>query len=228
MRTHRRPPRGIHLPALPMRVRSLNNQCVYCRPGTTDLSVLYATFCGQYHLPPADLKISSIIDLGSNIGLTMAHYAQLYPEAHVLGIEMDPENANLCRSNIAPYAGRCEVLTGAIWKEDGEICYGGEQEYGFRIIPNSHVGKRKARAFSMQSLIDSLGIDTVDFVKMDIEGAEEALLADPSRWIVRVRCLKVEVHAPYSVRACVEDLRRVGMLCEVQLNHPACVLARQP
>ena len=228
MRVHRRPPNGTHLPALPLRVRALNGQCVYCRPGTTDLSVLYDTFCGRYHLPPADLKIRTLLDLGSNIGLTIAHYAILYPEARILGIEIDQDNADVCRSNIVPYAGRCEVLVGAAWKEDAEISYGGDTEWGFRITPESGGSSCRARAFSVSSLIDQLGTSCVDFVKMDIEGAEREVLADAGKWSGRVRCLKVEVHPPYTVAACVRDLECAGMRCEVQQNHFGCVLAWQP
>jgi FkbM family methyltransferase len=228
MRVRRPSPNRAPLPALQLKVRAINGQRVFCRPGTTDFSVLYETFCGRYHLPPADLKIRTILDLGSNIGLTIAHYASLYPEARVLGIEMDPGNAEVCRSNIAPYAGRCEVLVAAAWKEDGEISYGGDTEWGFRITPESGGGSCRARAFSVSSLIDQLGTSCVDFVKMDIEGAEREVLADAGKWSGRVRCLKVEVHPPYTVAACVRDLECAGMRCEVQQNHFGCVLAWQP
>jgi hypothetical protein len=52
MRPRRRPINEIRLSPLALRVRGANGQRVYCRPGTTDLSVLYETFCGRYHLPP--------------------------------------------------------------------------------------------------------------------------------------------------------------------------------
>jgi FkbM family methyltransferase len=171
------------------------------------------------------LKIRTILDLRSNIGLTIVHYANLYPEARILGIEMDLNNGNVCRSNIAPYARRCEVLLGAAWKEDGEISYEGDMEWGFSITSESDRDTRRARAFSIPSLIDQLGVRRVDFVKMDVESAEREVLADAGRWSGRVRCMKVEVHPHPTLwpHACTTS-SAAGMRCEVR-DHPGSVLA---
>jgi FkbM family methyltransferase len=225
LRGSNRSPNGTRPTALALRVRPLNGQRVYCRTKTTDFCVFNDTFAGRHHLPPADLQIRTILDLGSNIGLTMAHYASLYPAASLLGIEMDQGNADMCRANIAPYVPRCEVLVGAAWKEDGEITYGGDTEWGFRVIPESCDGPHRVRAFSIPSLIDRLGVQRVDFMKMDIEGAEMDVLAGARKWAERVGCLKVEVHPPYTLTACVRDLEGAGMRCEVLPNHFGCVLA---
>ena len=215
-----------HRAPLSLRVRSLKGRRVYCRPATSDFSVFNDTFAGRYHLPPPGLQIRTILDLGSNIGLTLAHYASLYPEARVLGVEMDQGNADLCLANIAPYAPRCEVLVSAAWKEDGEVAYGGETNWGFSVIRESRDGPHRARASSIASLMDHFGVAHVDFMKMDIEGAEMDVLAGAREWIDRVGCLKVEVHPPYTLTACMRDLENAGMSCEVVPNHFGCVLAR--
>ena len=86
-----------------IRVRELNNHPVYCRPNTTDVNVFDDTFFGRYHLPPRELgPIRTILDLGSNIGLTVMHYAVLFPEARILGIEMDHDNYEICQRNMLP------------------------------------------------------------------------------------------------------------------------------
>jgi FkbM family methyltransferase len=46
----------------------------------------------------------------------------------------------------------------------------------------------------VNSLVDSLGWDRVDFVKMDIEGAEREVLRRNTRWTLRVHSIKVEAH----------------------------------
>ena len=226
LRGSSRSPNASRPAALALRARALGGQRVYCRPATTDFCVFNETFSGRYHVPPADLQIRTILDLGSNIGLTMAHYARLYPEARILGVEMDQGNADVCRTNIAPYVPRCEVLVGAAWKENGEIAYGGDAEWGFRVIPESCRSAHRARAFSIPSLIDHLGVQRVDFVKMDIEGAELDVLADAWKWGDRIGCLKVEVHPPYTLAACMRDLEAAGMRCEALQNHFGCILAR--
>jgi Methyltransferase FkbM domain len=51
----------------------------------------------------------------------------------------------------------------------------------------------------------------VDYVKMDVEGAEEQLLRSDD-WSECVRAIKVEVHEPYTVDDCRSDLHRLGFL----------------
>src|SRR4051812_18900750 len=80
----------------PVHIRSLNGGRVSCRIGTSDIGVLHATFVRQYHLPPPDSIPAAILDLGSNIGLTVAHYACVFPEAKILGVELDANNFELC------------------------------------------------------------------------------------------------------------------------------------
>ena len=50
--------------------------------------------------------------------------------------------------------------------------------------------------------------ETIDFLKVDIEGAEQQLL--DRRRVERVRVMKVETHEPYSQEACLHDLGRIG------------------
>src|SRR5262245_17737541 len=65
------------LPAAPVgfRIRALDGALQYCRPGTTDAMVLIDTFIEGYHLPPTTLRDDAVIlDLGANVGYTMADF----------------------------------------------------------------------------------------------------------------------------------------------------------
>ena len=220
-------------PLLSLRINELEGETILCRSGLSDLGVVYDTFEGQYHLPPEGFgPVRSILDLGSNIGLTIAHYAALYPEARILGVELDDGNYEVCRKNTEPWRQRCEVMNAAVWHEPGEVSYGGARESGYAISSGDAVGARSAPAVTVASLIEKLGVGTVDFVKMDIEGAEQEVLRDAGGWIGKVRCIKVEVHPEkattlYPLGACIEDLERHGMECSVDPRHHACVVGRR-
>ena len=154
--------------------RALDGAPISVRLGTADATVVWDTFVGQYHLPPdtvpADAK--RIWDLGTNIGLTVAHYATLFPSASITGVELDPLTAARAEQNIRPWSDRCRVVTGAVWFEDGTVRFGGD----FGGEHGTHVGggDREAPAFALDSLLAD--DDAVDFVKMDIEGAESVVL----------------------------------------------------
>jgi FkbM family methyltransferase len=210
----------------PIRVRILKNSIVYCRPNTTDVQVFDDTFIARYHLPPPELtELRTILDLGSNIGLTIAHMAVVFPEARILGVELDEQNYSVCERNIEPFKPRCRVIRGAVWPSAGEVTYGGTECWGFRVTGHSN-GDRTAQAYPMSQLLDMMNAPKVDYVKMDIEGAEAEVLEDAGLWLSRIRCLKVEIHSPYTVERCVETLERHGMCCTRDTLHPACIIAR--
>jgi FkbM family methyltransferase len=217
---------------VPLRVRPLGGETVWVRPGTSDASVLRDTFFARYHLPPPDPRpVRTILDLGANIGLTVADLAVRHPGARVLGVELDRSNAALAARNIAPWRDRAEVLHAAVWTSGGEVAYTGlvSEEWGYKVVESPEAGAATlmgtAPALTMPELLDRVAPGgTVDYVKMDVEGAEEQLLADAAAWAPAVRCIKVEVHAPYDVARCMRDLRALGFDVTADSRHPSCAV----
>jgi FkbM family methyltransferase len=215
-----------------VRVRALGRRWVWLRPGTTDVSVLVDTFVGGYHLPPATVDLPSapvIWDLGANIGLTAAHFAQLYPTARVLGVELDAGNAALARTNTRPWSDRCELVHAGVWIEDGTISYhrGAQGEWGYRIaatLASEPDPDTSAPALSLNALLRREPNGRVDYLKMDIEGSEDRVLSEHTDWAASVGAIKVEVHAPYSIDRCLSDLRGLGFTATVDARHHACVV----
>ncbi len=207
-----------------LRVRQLGGRQVLVRPGTSDAATVWGTFARRYHLPPKDIGTPRTIwDLGANIGLTMAHFLRLYPRAYVLGVELDADNVALARTNVAAWSDRCEVIQAAVWPTDGEVKYrgwpGGTSNYQVTGAPEGV----PVRAVSLATLMATYG-GPVDYLKIDVEGAERHLLRDGAGWADDVRCLKVELHGDYGVDECQADLRRLGFRTEPDPRHWACVI----
>jgi FkbM family methyltransferase len=196
-----------------VRLKALGIVPVHLRPGTTDRRVAFDTFARPYHRPPLDLQPRLIFDLGANVGLTMADFAVLYPEARIIGVELDPANANLARQNVEAFGGRCEVITAAIWTEDGTVPYrsqsGAEWTSSIDREQLGHGTRTEVRAVSLASLLGAHA--HVDYMKMDIEGAEKEILQGDAAWAHRVHCINVEVHTEhYPLSHCIADLQRIG------------------
>jgi FkbM family methyltransferase len=211
-----------------LRLRPLGGREVLVRPGTSDLGTVWGTFARRYHLPPPELGAPNTIwDLGANIGLTMGHFAHLFPRARVLGVELDEDNVVLARRNVAAWADRCEVIHAAVWASDGEVRYrgwGGTSNYQ---VTGGEEGTA-VRALSLAELVREYG-GPVDYVKVDVEGAERELLRDGTGWADAVRCLKIELHGDYSVSDGEADLRRLGFEAWRDPDHWACVVGlRRP
>jgi FkbM family methyltransferase len=214
-----------------IRLRPLGGRAMLIRPSTSDVDTIWGTFAGHYHRPPPEAGSPHLSwDLGANIGLTMADLAEHHPDARVVGLEMDPENAALAQENLRPWGDRCEVIEAAAWPRDGELRYvslagatSGHYVTGAPLGADPAV--TTADALSPYSLLALDGRDaTVDFAKIDVEGAERELLRENAGWTRRVRTLSVEVHDPYTVADCERDLRALGFQTRVDPRHWACVI----
>jgi FkbM family methyltransferase len=201
--------------AVSVRLRALDGIPVKLRPGTTDRSVALATFSPPFaHRPPADLRPQLIVDVGANIGLTMVDLAVLHPTARIIGVEPDPSNAGLARDNVSPFQDRCDVVTAAVWIEDGTVPFQSQPgaEWTSRIDRGDHGSEwssREVRSVSLNSLVDSAG--HVDYLKLDIEGAEKEVLGSDCAWAAHVDCINVEVHVShYPLSECLADLQKIG------------------
>jgi len=220
--------------AVRIRLKPLGGRALLIRPSTSDVDTVWGTFAGRYHRPPPEIEASDlrlIWDLGANIGLTMADMACRHPNARIVGLEMDPENAEIARRNLATWSDRCELIEAAAWPRDGQLRYvrlaGATSGHHVTAAPlDSDPAVAEVDALSPFSLLALEGPETqVDYAKIDIEGAEAELLRVNAGWTSRVRTLAVEVHEPYTVEQCQTDLRALGYETHVDPRHWACVIA---
>lgn len=144
---------------------------------------------------------SVIFDVGANIGVTALYFATLYPAARIYCFEPLPENVALLRENTAPFSDRITIVPKALGDREGSLpyCYsddplnfGGGTFYG--------VGCDRSRAIdlpmtTMARACAELGIDQIDLLKIDTEGAEMAVLRGiPDEIIRNVRAVIGELH----------------------------------
>ncbi|MBL0152827.1 MAG: FkbM family methyltransferase [Chitinophagaceae bacterium] len=173
----------------------MNGYEIFLRPNEADPEVFSATFVKGYHRPPFKLGVSPlIIDLGSNIGLTLLDFAMQYPDAKLFGIEPDADNLTVCRMNCKQIAD-CTVTHGAVWKQDGVINYTGKDEQSYQVQAESFQ-QGTTPCITMETYLQALGNPVVDFLKMDIEGAEYAILleSDKLAWLKNIQMMMIEVH----------------------------------
>ena len=215
-----------------LKLRPLHGAPIGVRPHSTDARVVFTTFIHRFHLPPIDLPPAEpalILDLGANIGCTIAHFASLYPNARVVGVELDPDNASLCRRNIETWRERCTLVEGAVWAEDGEVQYAkhsGHEDAFFATAAVAGSDSCTQKAISINSLIAQHcpPDQPIDYVKMDIEGAEKDVLKRNTEWAARVHSIKVEVHGEYSKQDCIADLQKLGFAAWEDTRHALCVV----
>lgn len=138
------------------------------------------------------------LDIGAHIGIVTVALALDNPTLHIVAVEALAENCEMLRRNlrINRIEDRVEVVEAAAGNDGPtEILYGYESVPGepdgyvrasrfigniYSARPEMVVRSRTVRGMSLGTILDSHEIHTASLVKIDIEGAEWALLEDPS------------------------------------------------
>jgi FkbM family methyltransferase len=138
-----------------------------------------------------DAKV--IVDAGANVGLTSAYFLSRLPRARVIAIEPFPENAEMCRRNLAPYGDRATVIEAALWSSCTRLVldYGKGNDWGVRVRPVLPGEAGEIEAIDMPAL----GLGRIDILKIDIEGSEADLFAQNTQaWLPGVGNIAIELH----------------------------------
>ncbi len=110
-----------------------------------------------------------VVDVGAHLG-TFALYALKKEAGHVVMLEPEPKNIACLEQTFARQieAGRVSLVKAAAWHTPGVLHFAGDGLVG-------HVdeqGPLEVRAVRIDDLLSELGLSRIDFIKMDIEGAE--------------------------------------------------------
>ncbi len=148
-----------------------------------------------------------IYDCGANVGLDCAYFKQKYPQAHIKAFEADPQIAQLLEENIRQnQLQNIEIHAKAVWIHDEGILLAQEGADGGSIFGDKN--QIKVPSVRLKSLL-AAETKPIDMLKMDIEGAESAVLADCREELHKVQNLFVEYHAYHQAPQKLEDLLKV-------------------
>lgn len=165
------------------------------RPGSRDVETLISNAVrleyGQLRLP-ADVP-HFIVDGGAYIGDTSSYFLSEYPASRVMALEPNPESFQIAKRNLEPYGGRVTLLNKALADKHGTLFLSG-LETGAKV---SATGTVSVECATVADLIAMSPTGRISLLKLDIEGAEEALFANDARnWLDKVDHLIVETHGP--------------------------------
>lgn len=138
-------------------------------------------------------KIPIIIDCGANIGTSLLYFSENYPNAKIIGFEADEVISKICESNIARNGCfNAKVISKAVWIDEQGIEFSIEGADGGSIMGQKE-NARKVESIRLKDILDTY--ESIDLLKMDIEGAEHEVLLDCENSLTHVQNLFIEYHS---------------------------------
>lgn len=211
-----------------LRIKQLNNASITIRGNNAiDRSVIKYVFYYQYHLPPTTLPLdATILDLGTNIRLTIRHFKHLYPQSKIYGFEMDKNNFEICQINCQNLE-NVTLVNEAVWTTTGTIQYADEVDTdAYAITADAATQTKEAPSISLPDILERFSLEKVDYLKMDIEGAEKNILeSDDLSWMQKIQVMSIELHEDAFIDVAIDIVSKQGFKCWRDTKHWASIMA---
>jgi FkbM family methyltransferase len=151
-----------------------------------------------------------IIDCGANIGLSIIYMKRLYPEAEILAFEPDEQNFKLLQKNVESFELKNITLRQeAVWSANTMLQFVGDGSMSSRIDNHAEKNYISVKAIRLKDFLNR----KVDFLKIDIEGAEYEVIKDAKDGLHFVKNLFLEYHGTFAQN------RELNDLLSIVVNH---------
>lgn len=164
-------------------------------------TIFVGVFIYEEYVFITEKEAPRIIDCGSNVGVTLAYFKQLYPKAEINLFEPLPENIQYLKQNIENNNFTKVILNPvAVGGMKGTLTLYGKQQAGSlhpeKVNVQSNIFKDHISEVQVVRLSEYIGDQVVDFLKIDIEGAEDDVIQDlvDTNTLRQVRQLVLEYH----------------------------------
>jgi len=144
-------------------------------------------------------KGETVLDVGAGAGFSTVMAVRLVKkEGLVVAVEPEPESLRWLRANLRPFQNSVVVEKGVLDREGFTTLFLSPEGWGGSVF--SRLGERsiKIEVTTIDRICEELGLKRVDFIMMDVEGAEFMALRGARRTLKKTR--KVVVAAYHRVK----------------------------
>lgn len=134
-----------------------------------------------------------IIDCGANIGLSIIYFKKLFPQSHIMGFEPDDTIFEMLKFNLSQFNfSNIELFQKAIWIDEKPLLFLKNGSLGGHLTENVQDNTIEIQTVRLKSLLLN---KKVDFLKIDIEGAEYEIIYDCKDVLDNVENIFIEYHS---------------------------------
>ncbi len=181
---------------------------------SSDLEIMHQVLGNKEYQPIKDLFETGdslkVIDAGANVGFTSIYLKSAFPNAQILCLEIDNNNAAQLKKNIQ--LNRLEgvtILEKALWKRNAflEIKRDFRDQTECSYYVEESDSQTGLQGHNLNYYMEEMRWDKVDILKIDIEGAERYLFESDEmadRLLESIRVLAIEIHDEFNIRGTIE------------------------
>jgi FkbM family methyltransferase len=152
----------------------------------------------------AHSKIPVIIDCGANMGLSVYYFSKAYPAAKIIAFEPEEAIFKVLQNNVNTYGLKNVTLhQKAVWDERTTLNFFTDKGMGGSV---TNVYKKQEPAKVETVVMADYLQEKIDFLKMDIEGAEYRVLKSCESLLKNVENIFVEYHSYIDKEQQLDDL----------------------
>jgi len=172
-------------------VLKLKSTSIHYNDGPSLYEQYRQIFINEIYAFPNYKDSNYIIDCGANIGTSVLFFIKNCPHAKIIAFEPNPEIYRTLKKNTEKLD-NVEIKSSAVWSYDGQIEINVDLADASSITSNIQ-GSKKITVES-ERLLPYLD-KQVDFLKIDVEGAELEILKDIKDKLHNIKNIFIEYHA---------------------------------
>ncbi len=214
-----------------LKIKIDNEHAVTLRNGSSDSEVFAQVFLSGEYSPAVHflknngIDVKHIMDCGANIGISSVYFNSKFPGAAIYAVEPEPANYHCLEQNLSSLSG-VKKINKAIWFEKCYLSFDrsfrDRKEWSVRVrtTENNEKADIQVEATTISDIISEFSIETIDLLKIDIEGAEKELFSKPEylQFLQKTKVIVMEIHDEFNIRAHIHQMLRANNFLIFETN----------
>jgi FkbM family methyltransferase len=157
------------------------------------------------------LKGLNIIDAGANIGLTTYYFSQFIDSSKIFCIEPSDSNLAVLEKNIEEISNNEVNIYPNALSHESNLFFDIENDFrdGLDWASTTKLTKNgKIKGITLAEIIEQNKLECIDFLKIDIEGAERFIfsLSSNLKFLLKTKIIAIEIHDEFETRMQINSI----------------------
>jgi len=167
---------------------------IQCLDSTSFIGQYYEIIKKKIYCFETTVESPYIVDCGANIGISLIFFITKFPKAEIVAFEPDPLVFSVLEKNLNKFNNtNITLINKGVWNADGKVNFIGNSDDTGKIVEKTLPNHKytEIEVVRLRSFLKK----KVHFLKIDIEGAEDAVLPDIYDLLPNIERIFIEYHS---------------------------------